>query len=71
MASSRAAREAGNPDLGDTYYEHWPVAFDKRTYAKGLLASAETEQRKQDWRRAYLNTPNGKPIELAAAGKGG
>lgn len=65
----RAARDRGDPDLGDTYYQHWLAALEKLTFAKGLVARAETEQRKQDWRRAYLNTPHGQPIDLAAAGR--
>ncbi len=67
----RAARDRGNPDLGDTYYEHWLAALEKLTMGKGLVAGPEMEQRKEDWRRAYLNTPHGQPIELAAAGRRG
>ncbi len=65
----RAARDRGDPDLGDTYYQHWLAALEKLTFAKGLVARAETEQRKQDWRRAHINTPHGQPIDLAAAGR--
>ena len=25
------------------------------------------DRRKEEWRRAYLNTPYGKPVELSAA----
>ena len=28
-------------------------------------------RRKEDWRKAYLNTPHGKPIELSAAFRDG
>ena len=65
----REARAAGEPDLGDTYYEHWLAALEKLAFAKGLVASAEAVRRKEEWRRAYLNTPHGKPIDLAAATK--
>ena len=65
----RAARDRGDPDLGDTYYQHWLAALENLTFGKGLVARAETELRKQDWRRAYLNTPHGQPIDLAAAGR--
>lgn len=30
----REAREAGAPDLGDTYYEHWLAALEKLTFLK-------------------------------------
>ena len=66
----KAARDRGEADLGDTYFTHWLAALEKLTKAKGLVVDAEMDQRKEDWRRAYLNTPHGQPIELAAAGKG-
>ena len=61
------AQQAGDPDLGDTYYNHWVAALERLCFAKGLVASAAAAQRKDEWRRAYLNTPHGKPIELSAA----
>ena len=65
-AEIAAARERGEPDLGDTYYAHWLAALEKLTKGKGLVAGAEMDQRKDEWRRAYLNTPHGQPIDLAA-----
>ncbi len=64
-----AAREKGDPDLGDTYYRHWLQALERICAAKGLVGAVDRRRRKEDWRRAYLNTPHGRPIELAAAFK--
>jgi len=64
-----AAQEQGDPDLGDTYYQHWLNALERICTVKGLVGDMDMRQRKAAWRRAYLNTPHGRPIELAAACK--
>ena len=61
------AQRAGDPDLGDTYYEHWVAALERLCLDKGLVGAEGMQRRKDEWRRAYLNTPHGKPIELSAA----
>ena len=65
----KAARERGDPDLGDTYYQHWLNALERICAANGLVGEEDRRRRKAAWRRAYLNTPHGRPIELAAAFK--
>jgi len=35
-ASIEAARATGDPDLGNTYYEHWVAALEALVAAKGL-----------------------------------
>lgn len=65
----KAAQERGDPDLGDTYYRHWLNALERICAAKGLVGGEDLRRRKAAWRRAYLNTPHGRPIELAAAFK--
>lgn len=64
-----AAQERGDADLGDTYYHHWVAALERLCAEKGLVAHETMDQRKENWRQAYLNTPHGKPIELSAAFK--
>lgn len=65
----KAAQARGDPDLGDTYYQHWLRALERICTEKGLVGQAALAQRKAAWRRAYLNTPHGQPIELSAACK--
>lgn len=65
----KAAQERGDPDLGDTYYRHWLNALESICEAKGLVGREDMQQRTADWRLAYLNTPHGQPIDLAAAFK--
>ena len=61
------AQRRGDPDLGNTYYHHWASALERLCAEKDLVARPDVERRKEEWRRAYLNTPHGKPIELSAA----
>jgi nitrile hydratase accessory protein len=65
----KAAQQRGDPDLGDTYYCHWLNALESICAANGLVGREDMRRRKANWRRAYLNTPHGQPIELAAAFK--
>lgn len=62
-----AAQRAGDPDLGDTYYHHWVRALARLLADKGLVASDTLDERTERWRRAYLATPHGHPVELSAA----
>ena len=61
------AQRQGDSDLGNTYYHHWASALERLCAEKGLAGRPEIDRRTADWRRAYLNTPHGKPVELAAA----
>jgi nitrile hydratase accessory protein len=65
----KTAQERGEPDLGDTYYHHWLNALERICITKGLLGRQDIRGRKEIWRRAYLNTPHGQPVELSAAFK--
>jgi nitrile hydratase accessory protein len=63
----QAAQEQGDPDLGETYYQHWLKALERMCAAKGLVSRDAMQQRQEAWRRAYRHTPHGQPVELAAA----
>ena len=60
------ARQAGDPDLGDTYYMYWMRALEALVARKSGIGTSDIEQQTEEWRDAYLNTPHGQPIELAA-----
>ena len=60
----RDAQVAGDPDTGESYYEHWLDALERIATAKGLVAGAMLALRKDEWREAARRTPHGKPIEL-------
>lgn len=65
----QAAQKKGDPGLGTTYYQHWLNALERLCAEKELVTPSVQEQRKEEWRLAYLNTPHGQSIELAAAKK--
>ena len=65
-----AAQERGDAGLGDTYYQHWLIALERICIEKGLIEGKAMRRRKSTWRRAYLNTPHGHPVDLSAAFKG-
>jgi nitrile hydratase accessory protein len=58
------AQRAGDPDLGDTYYQHWLAALERLVAAKGLVSPDELARRKDQWAAAARITPHGAPIEL-------
>ena len=60
------AREAGDPDRGNSYYLHWLRTLERLISEKNILLSEDIKKRKEAWTRAYLLTPHGKPVELKA-----
>ena len=66
----KAAQARGDPDLGGTYYHHWLNALERLCAAKGLALEDAVLERKEQWRRAYLDTPHGKPVELRGRDEG-
>lgn len=62
-----AARDRGEPDLGDTYYRYWLRALEALTARKCGVAASDIDACAEDWRKAYVSTPHGQPIELSAS----
>jgi nitrile hydratase accessory protein len=63
-AEIAAARAAGDPDLGRTYYHHWLAALEGLVADRGLVTAAALARRKAEWEAAARATPHGQPIEL-------
>jgi nitrile hydratase accessory protein len=59
-----AARDA--PDDQDTYYRAVVAAVEGLVAAHSPDTGSALSGRIEAWRRAYLATPHGKPVELAA-----
>lgn len=66
----REAQHAGDPDLGDTYYQHWLTALERISSEKGLVDAGGLVQRRHDWEAAARRTPHGQPIELRRVDEG-
>jgi nitrile hydratase accessory protein len=63
-ASLRRAQAAGAPDTDATYYAAALAALEGLVAARAPATSAGLPQRIEDWRKAYLTTPHGQPVEL-------
>jgi nitrile hydratase accessory protein len=62
----KRAQAAGDPDTGETYYQHWLKALERLVAEKGVT-NGETLTRYRDaWDHAADRTPHGQPIELKA-----
>ena len=60
----KRAQADGDPDLGDTYYQHWLAELERLVKEKGASSATELTERKDAWDRASKATPHGQPILL-------
>ena len=60
-----AARKAEADDR-ETYFRAVLAALERLLAESGAVARAELDERERQWERAYLRTPHGRPVELAA-----
>ncbi|HUK00999.1 MAG TPA: nitrile hydratase accessory protein [Steroidobacteraceae bacterium] len=59
-----AAQQAGDADLGDTYYRHWLATLESLVAAKGASSLTELTRYQRAWDHAADRTPHGQPIDL-------
>jgi len=60
----KKAQASGDPDTGDTYYQHWLNALERMVAHKGVTDPATLKRYHDAWDRACDRTPHGQPIEL-------
>jgi nitrile hydratase accessory protein len=60
----KRAQAAGDPDTGETYYQHWLANLEKLISAKGVATSDALHRYRDAWDHAADRTPHGQPIEL-------
>ena len=65
LGAEIAARKRA-PDDRETYYRAVLAALERLLAEEGAVRRAELDARERQWERAYLNTPHGAPVELAA-----
>ena len=65
-AAHRQLLAEGALDTPQTYYEAVVAALEGLLNEGGDIPASALEKRAQTWRRAYLNTPHGQPVKLAA-----
>lgn len=64
-AAIQRAKDAGDPDTGESYYAHWLDALENMLKLKGVAAEGQLESLQLAWDQAAKATPHGEPIELA------
>lgn len=60
----KQAQQRGDPDTGDTYYQHWLVTLERMIADKGVANAATQLRYRAAWDHAADRTPHGRPIEL-------
>jgi nitrile hydratase accessory protein len=58
------------PDIGETYYQHWLAALEKMVITKGITTAHDLRDRGDAWDRAARATPHGRPIQLGRGDSG-
>jgi nitrile hydratase accessory protein len=65
-AELRRAAASGAPDDHETYYAAALAVLERLLAAHGGITATALSRRTEEWRRAYLHTPHGQPVDLAA-----
>ena len=65
-AELRGTADTGAPDSTETYYCAVVAALEKLLAQSGTANKDEINSRRDQWKRAYLNTPHGQPVDLSA-----
>jgi nitrile hydratase accessory protein len=60
----KKAQAAGDPDAGETYYQHWLATLERILAEKGVVERSVLARTRDAWRRACARTPHGAPIAL-------
>ena len=68
-AALEKARLNGEPDTGEAYYHSALRALEQLIAERSPEVGARVDARVEEWRSAYLDTPHGKPVELAGRGQ--
>ena len=58
-------QNAGQLDGSDDYYAAWLTAMEVLLQDKNITAGAEIADVMASWRKAYLDTPHGKPMQIS------
>ncbi|HET7714743.1 MAG TPA: nitrile hydratase accessory protein [Bauldia sp.] len=66
-AAIRRGNESGEPDSEEAYYRAALAALERLVGERSPEVGGMLAARVEAWRRAYLNTPHGRPVTLDAA----
>jgi len=65
-AQIKRAQADGDPDTGETYYQHWLATLENLIAEKGVTTQDDLHRYRDAWDHAADRTPHGMPIELKA-----
>ena len=65
-AQIKRAQADGDPDTGETYYQHWLATLENLIAEKGVTTRSDLHRYRDAWDHAADRTPHGQPIELQA-----
>ena len=60
----KSAQRSGDPDLGDTYYQHWLATLEHIVVTRKVGSASKLNDLCQAWDAAARSTPHGAPITL-------
>jgi nitrile hydratase accessory protein len=63
----KAAQGRGDPDRGDTYFQHLVTALERIMVERDLISRPALQEQERLWLRAVENTPHGVAIALENA----
>ena len=66
-AQIKRAQADGDPDTGETYYEHWLATLENLIAEKGVTTRSDLDRYRDAWEHAADRTPHGQAIELKPA----
>jgi nitrile hydratase accessory protein len=67
----KQAAATGEPDTGETYYQHWLGALEKLLAQRNVTTPEVLARYYKAWDAAAERTPHGTPIELRTEDFGG
>ena len=60
----KKAKDQGQPDFGNTYYQFWFSALETILLEKNILKKSDLNSKIEQWRHTYLSTPHGIRVKL-------
>ena len=60
----KEAKDQGQPDFGNNYYQFWLSALETILLEKNILRKSDLKSMMEQWRHAYLSTQHGNPVKL-------
>jgi nitrile hydratase accessory protein len=63
----RDAQQRGDPDQGDTYYQHWVAALERLLVEQHIAPPLVLAGLREAWRLSAQATPHGQPVVLKRA----